>query len=243
MAKIYAHRGASGDAPENTMEAFELAAHQGADGIELDVHLSRDGEIVVIHDETIDRVTGAWGTVGSMSLAELKRYAYNRTHPQFAHAAIPTLREVFEWARPLGMAVNVELKTSPIAYEKLEEKCIELAAKMGMEKLVCYSSFNHRSLLTVKTLDASLPCGLLYEAVMVRPWEYAAALGMDAIHPQFWQLMEPGVVEDTHAAGLAVNPWTVNREVELSRVFDTGVDMVITNFPARARDVQKGLMR
>ena len=234
MQQIYAHRGASGDAPENTLEAFELAVRQGAAGVELDVHLSRDGELVVAHDETVDRVSDGHGRLCDMTVCELKRLRFNRTHPEYAHATLPTLREVFELLRPTGLAVNVELKNSCIDYPGLERRCVELAAELDMTDRVLYSSFNHYSLLRVKALDAALPVGLLYEGTMVEPWRYAKALGADALHPHFTQLQAPNVTADAHAQGVRVNVWTPNAQEDIRFALEAGADIVITNYPERA---------
>ena len=129
---ICAHRGASAYAPENTLEAFELAVQQGAHGVELDVHLTRDKEILVAHDERIDRVSDGIGAICDMTLAEIKRHVFNREHPEYEGARAPTLREVYELLKPTGLYVNVELKNSVKAYPGLEEKCLELAAAMGI---------------------------------------------------------------------------------------------------------------
>ena len=112
--KIWAHRGASGYAPENTLESFELAIEQKADGIELDVQMTKDGELVVIHDETIDRTGNGTGRVQDHTLKELKALNFNKTHPEYASAKIPTLREVYELVKPSGITVNVEMKTGAV---------------------------------------------------------------------------------------------------------------------------------
>ena len=231
---VYGHRGASGYAPENTLEAFELAARQGAHGVELDVHLSRDGELVVAHDETIERVSDGTGRLCDHSLSELKRLRFNKTHPEYQNARIPTLGEVFELLAPTGLKVNVELKNSLIDYPDLEARCVELAARMGMTQRVLYSSFNHHSLLRLKAIDPSIPCGILYECTMVKPWEYAHALGMNALHPHFSELQVPGECDSAHALGLEVNPWTVNDEADILMVCRAGADRLITNYPDRA---------
>lgn len=241
MQKIYAHRGASGYAPENTLEAFELASKQGAHGVELDVHLSRDGEIIVIHDETVDRVADGTGTVNELTLAELKRFCVGKAFEGFDGARIPTLREVYELLAPTGLEVNVELKTNLNMYDGIEQKCADLAAEMGMTDRVLYSSFNHYTLLRVKAIDASLPCGLLYSATMVRPWEYANSLKMDALHPHMAQLLVPGIVADAHANGVMVNPWTVNDAAHLKLVLAMGSDITITNYPDRALEILASL--
>ena len=111
MTKIYAHRGASGYAPENTLEAFYIAMQQGADGIELDVQLTKDGEVVVIHDETINRVSNGKGKVMDYTLAELKQFSFHNHMDMYKNVRIPTLQEVLDLVKPGKMEVNIELKT------------------------------------------------------------------------------------------------------------------------------------
>lgn len=232
---VYAHRGASGYAPENTLEAFSLAVEMGADGVELDAHLTRDGEIVVTHDERIDRVSDGSGRVADMTLAELKRFRFNRTFPEYSGATIPTLREVFELLGPTGLHINVELKNSCIDYPGLERKVIELAAEENILDRIIFSSFNHYSMLRVKRIDSSLYCGLLYEATMVSSWDYAAGLGMDALHPHFSEVLLPGgECGRAHALGIEVNTWTVNAEEDIRSVIRAGADRIISNYPDRA---------
>ncbi len=240
---IYGHRGACGYAPENTLEAFELAAKQGAAGVELDVHLSRDGEVVVAHDETINRVSDGTGYIKDMTLAELKKYRFNKPHPEYKDARLPTLREVFELLKPYGLHVNVELKNSLIDYPGLEKKCIDLAQAVGMADRVLYSSFNHYSLLRVKALNPDAKCGLLYECTMVKPWDYAKSLAMDALHPHFSELQVGGECAAAHALGIEVNPWTVNEEDDLKMVIAAGADRIITNYPDRALSVLKTMQK
>jgi glycerophosphoryl diester phosphodiesterase len=232
---IWAHRGASGYAPENTLEAFQTAIEQDADGIELDVHLSRDGEVMVAHDETVDRVSDGTGRIADMTVAELKKLVFSKTMPAFKEARIPTLREVFALMQPTRLSVNIELKTNVFAYEGIEGKCIALIREYGLQDRVIFSSFNHHSLLNVKRIDAKLPCGILYAGIMVRPWEYARALGFDALHPHYSELAVPREVADSHACGIRVNVWTVNEEERLAQVIAKHPDGIITNFPDRAR--------
>lgn len=123
-SKVWAHRGASAYAPENTLEAFRLGAEQGADGVELDVQLSKDGQLVVIHDETIDRVSDGHGYVRDYTLEELKKFVFNKTHPEYADARIPTLGEVYDLLKPLGLEINVEIKTGIYFTPVLKKSCI-----------------------------------------------------------------------------------------------------------------------
>ena len=229
---IFAHRGASAYAPENTLEAFKMAVDMGAHGVELDVHICRSGELVVAHDETIERVSDGRGWIKDLTLSDLKALRFNRTHPEFADARIPTLQEVFELLRPTGLKINIELKNSLIDYPDLEKKVIELAAKEFSLDRIPFSSFNHTSMLRVKSIDQSLYCGLLYEASLIKPWAYAVALGADAIHPHFSELITPGgECAAAHKAGIQVNTWTVNTREDMANVLKEGADTLITNYP------------
>ena len=140
-----AHRGFhdnQSECPENSLPAFERAIEMGY-GIELDVQLTKDGEMVVVHDEEIDRVSDGSGFVKDYTLAELKNLNFNKTHPEYQNVKIPTLREVYEALKPTGMTINVELKTGIFWYKDLEKKVLELTKEMEMEDRVIYSSFNH----------------------------------------------------------------------------------------------------
>ena len=235
MQQIFAHRGASGAAPENTLEAFDLAVRMGAHGVELDVHLTRDGELVVTHDETVERVSDGQGRVKDLTLKELKAFHFNKTRPGYPDARIPTLLEVFRLLRPTGLAINIELKNSCVDYPGLERRTLELAAREYSMDRILFSSFNHYSMQRVKAMAPEVACGLLYDATLVRPWAYAVALGMDAIHPMFTEALLPGgECAAAHRAGIAVNTWTVNEEEHIRAVLREGADVVITNEPDRA---------
>ena len=233
--RIFAHRGASGHAPENTLEAFDLAARMGADGVELDVHICRTGELVVTHDEAVDRVSDGTGMIRDLSLSELKALHFNRMHPEFMNARLPLLSEVFSLLRPTGLDINIELKNSIVDYPGLERKVLELAAREFSLGRILFSSFNHHSMLRMKQLEPSVPCGLLYEAVLVRPWEYAKKLGMDAVHPHYSEVvLTAGGCAAAHEAGIQVNTWTVNSPDAMDAVLREGADILITNYPDQA---------
>lgn len=235
--KVWAHRGASAYAPENTLEAFALAAEQKADGAELDVQLSKDGELVVIHDETIDRVSEGHGYVKDYTLAELRRYHYNKTHPEYGEAAIPTLAQVYDLLKPAGLEINVELKTGIFFYPGIEEKLYRLEKDMGMEGRIIYSSFNHYSVMKMRTFDPGARVGLLYEDGFQDVPGYAAGLGADALHPAFHNLQYEGYLEACRRHGLKLHVWTVNDEDKMRYLVDERIDAIITNRPDAARRV------
>lgn len=235
--KIWAHRGASGYAPENTLEAFELAIHQNADGIELDIQLTKDGELVVAHDEKIDRVTDGTGWIKNYTLKELKQFRFNRTHPEFTNACIPTLKEVYELMQPTKLTVNVELKTSICFYPGIEEKALKLAKDMQMEERIIYSSFNHYTLKTLKELDSSVRTGLLYEDGWINVPAYGNNIGVNALHPATYLLQYPDFLKDCKKYNLPLHVWTVNTKEHMEKLIKLGVDAIITDFPDIARKI------
>lgn len=239
MTAIWAHRGASAYAPENTLPAFEMAEQMGADGVELDVQLTADGEVVVIHDETLDRTTNGTGAIAQLTLAEIRRFEAANGMPEYAGTTVPTLDEVFEALAPGRMTINVELKNLFEFYPGIERAVLDLIAAHDLSDRVLISSFNHYSLKTVQQIDRELPLALLFSDGIYLPWEYAVEFGAKAIHPHYGFLRIPGLVEYAHAAGVAVNIWTVNEVADLGRVIGAGVDAVITNFPDRALSVRK----
>lgn len=242
-AKIWAHRGASAYAPENTIEAFKLAVEQGADGVELDVQMTKDGQLVVVHDEAIDRVSNGSGLVKDYTLAELRQFTFNKTHPEYENAQIPTLEEVFRFLKPFGTLINVELKTSIFWYEGLEEAVIRLTKEMDMEEQVLYSSFNHMSIAKVKELDPQAHIAILYSEVMVDTVAYGEKIGVEALHPAFWHLKMDNLMEQWVNSGLKVNVWTVNEEEDMRDFIRGGVNALITNYPDRAVNVLKEMNR
>lgn len=232
MTRIWAHRGASADAPENTLEAFDLARTLGAHGVELDVQLSQDGQPVVIHDETLERTAGVSGRVAERSLRELRMLDVSCGMSGYAGARIPTLRDAFELLLPAGMTINVELKTTPAAPRGLERAVVSLVRELDAYEQVICSSFNHVSLRAFR--DSGVRRGLLFDAILIDPWFYASALGMNAIHPSMVNLEVPGLVEECHRRNLAVNPWTLDDPEDIETALSLGVDALITNHPALA---------
>ena len=231
--KIWAHRGASGHAPENTMPAFELAYELGADGIELDVQLTKDGIPVVIHDETVDRVSDGKGRVCDYTLEELKRLNANKNFPAYGKISIPTLEEVYSFIKTTDMTVNLELKNSMIFYERLEEKVIELAQRMGLSDRIIYSSFNHHSMIRIKELAPAAKVAFLYADGIADIEEYGEKYGVYAVHPYMKNTEYPDMVAKCHKKGIRVHVWTVNEEVDIKRMKELGVDAIITNYAER----------
>ena len=234
---VWAHRGASGYAPENTLAAFQKAVDLGADGVELDIQLTKDDQIVVIHDETIDRTSDGKGWVKDYTLEELRAFNYNRTKPEYKHADIPTMREVFELLKPTGLFINIEIKTGVVFYEKIEEKILALAKEMGMEDRVCYSSFNHYTVTRIHELKPDAEVGFLYADGPIDMPSYGVKHGVNALHPALYNLQYDGFVKECKEKGLKLNVWTVNERPYKEMCSQYGVDAIITNYPDIAKEV------
>lgn len=234
---VWAHRGASGYAPENTLAAFQKAVDLGADGVELDIQLTKDDQIVVIHDETIDRTSDGKGWVKDYTLEELRAFNYNRTKPEYKHADIPTMREVFELLKPTGLFINIEIKTGVVFYEKIEEKILALTKEMGMEDRVCYSSFNHYTVTRIHELKSDAEVGFLYADGPIDMPSYGVKHGVNALHPALYNLQYDGFVKECKEKGLKLNVWTVNERPYMEMCCQYGVDAIITNYPDIAKEV------
>lgn len=186
--KIWAHRGCSQRYPENTLLAFEKAAKlDGLAGIELDIQLTKDGELVVIHDERVDRTTEGIGCVKEYTLSELKKlHIYADSNPS---QVIPTMIEVFDLLQERikdGLKINIELKNSIYPYEGMEEKIVELVGRYGLEDKVVYSSFNALSLEKIHALDSQAEIGILDTKVSDCLYKLKGGCGAQALHP-YWQ--------------------------------------------------------
>ncbi len=228
---IMAHCGASGYAPENTLAAFRLAYQMGADGIELDVHFSKDRQVVVTHDDNVKRVTGYQGMVSDLTLEQLKKLDFSNFMAGYKGEQIPTFEEVLEYIKTTNMMINVELKTNHENPNGLEEATHALVQKYEMEDRIIYSSFNHYSLLQMKKVAPHMPCGVLYDEKMAMPWKYAKSLGLDAIHPHFPSINQPDYMENCSNENILCNCWTVNQKSDIEAMLQANVSGIITNYP------------
>ena len=240
MTEIWGHRGAYHFAPENTLTSFQTAVDMGADGVELDIQLTKDGELVVVHDETIDRVSNGHGYVKDYTLSDLKKFNFNKrgiTEPLFME--IPTLTEVFELLKPNELTINVELKTGIVWYEGIEEKALKLAGSFGLLERIVWSSFNHYSVQKIKRLEPSVRIALLCGGGILITGEQCEKTGAEALHPGTRQLSYPGLVDDCRSRGIKVRPYTVDSPEDLRHAFELGVDAVFTNRIDVAREERK----
>jgi glycerophosphoryl diester phosphodiesterase len=233
---IFAHRGASAHAPENTLAAFNLAIEQGADGIELDVKLSRDGHVVVIHDPTVDRTTGANGRVKDMTLDELRTMGAGSFFADtFKDEKIPTLEEVFESVGKKTI-INVELTNYTTRHDQLVESVCMLVKRFGLQKRILFSSFLGSNLSKSRSYLPNVPTGLLALDGIPGAWHrsFGFAFGKyDALHPHLKDATQDQRYF-VHRLNRRVHVWTVNEEDDMRRLFRWGVDAIFTDDPQLA---------
>lgn len=236
---IFAHRGASAHAPENTLSAFKLAIEHGADAIELDAKLSADGEVVVIHDQTVDRTTNGHGAVGKLKLDELKSLdAGIRFGSEFSGERIPTLVEVFETVGQ-QLFINIELTNYASPNDGLVDRVVELVKRFHLEDRILFSSFHARNLARAGSLLPEVPCGML-AAEGWAGWVARSAIrrraAPHALHPYFTDVSR-ALVEKNHGWNRRIFVWTVNDNQEMIRLFNLGVDGIFTDDPHLAWQV------
>ncbi len=229
---IIAHRGDSANAPENTLAAFRMAAEKGADAIEFDVKLSADGEVIVLHDQTVDRTTDGRGDVRRLPLAALRDLeAGARFKERFPGERIPTLEEVFE-AVGTRLHMNIELTNYATPGDALVEKVAALVRKHAMQERVLFSSFFACNLRRAKALLPEAPRGqLAWRGWLGWPARTFGWRGQFALHPYLTDVT-PALVSHLHRAGKRVFVWTVNAEADMNHLLSLGVDGIFTDDPA-----------
>ena len=237
LPAVIAHRGASAAAPENTLAAFTLAAPLGADAVELDVKLSKDGAPIIMHDPTVDRTTDGRGRVADLTLAELKRLdAGAKKGAAFAGERVPTLAEVFE-AIGDKMWINVELTNYTTRGDGLERVVVELIGKMNMRRRVLLSSFDPLAIRAVKVFDPGLPVAQLTAQrlpIYLREAWLAPFAPHEARHPDVAQFKRKGAAYYKRR-GYRLNVWTTNEPDDMKWFAAQGVDGLITDVPDVAR--------
>jgi len=225
---VIAHRGASAYRPENTLSAYALAVTQAADMIEIDLHCTRDGAVVVAHDAELERIGGR-GEIGAASLAELRRLDAGAGEP------VPTLDEVLD-AFGARIPFNLELKQgSGGPYAGLPSRAVEGVMVRGLLGRTLFSSFYDPVLHELRGLSADARIALLLSRRSPQRWvERAHALGAEAVNPEL-PLVDREFVERAHGEGLAVYVFTVDPAPEMQRLLELGVDGLFTNVPDRMR--------
>ena len=236
---VIAHRGASGQRPENTLAAYALAVDQGADMVEIDLHASQDGAIVIAHDAELAELGGE-GTIGERTLAELKRLEAGRT--EAGPERIPTLDEVLD-AFGETVPFNLEIKAGPQGpYPGLEAAALEAVESRGLLNRTLFSSFGDSVLAELRRLSATARLAVLVDPRQPEPrrmLERAERVGAEAVNPHF-SLASPDRIREAHDAGLAVYAYTVDAPDRMAQLVDSGIDGLFTNWPDRMRAVVDG---
>lgn len=242
MMTIVAHRGYSGCYPENTMLSFQKAVEAKTDEIELDVQLTKDHQVVVIHDERVDRTTDGVGNVRDYTLKEIQKLDASKAgNGQFSSQRIPSFEEYCEWASGQPVVTNIELKTGIVYYPDIEQKTIDILEKYQLVGKVMFSSFNHLSLVNAKQIRPEIPVGALVgKNGIVNAGFYCKKFGFEFYHPSY-EALDDEKVKEIHDHGILMNVWTVNGMCELEKLQRWGVRGVITNFPTVCRAYVRGL--
>ena len=230
---IYAHRGSSGTHPENTLSAFKHAANLPIQGVEFDVHLTKDCKLVVIHDEKINRTSNGKGFIKDLTLEELRTYDFGSWFSQeFKGEKIPLLSEVLQVFSDTNHHINIELKTDVIAYEGIVEKTLQLLESMGLQSRVVISSFNHDTIREVKQLAPHIETATLSMKEFADPFEYVHTIPADALHLSLRTARRPST-EKVIRQGVPVRVFTVNHIKHIAPLKNIGVHAIFTDFPEK----------
>lgn len=237
--QIFAHRGFSSQYPENTMTAFRKALEVGADGIELDARLTADGQIVIMHDPTVDRTTNGKGKVRNLTLAEIRGLdAGIKKGMVFENERVPLLEEVFA---ELGgkLLLNVELCNYDEGDERfLSNQVVDLVEKYRLTESVILSSFRFNNLVYVKDKNPSISCGLIAKQGLLGCWARGVlvhSVSVDALHPYYTDVT-PTLIRREQQCGRKVRAWTVNAPNLIRQVYDMGVDAIFTDNPQETHE-------
>lgn len=236
---IIGHRGYNAKYTENTLESFIEALKAGADGIELDVHLTKDGEVVVFHDFDLSRMTKESGYIFEFTLEDLKEIKLENNH------SIPTLREVLEKLiqykdnySKSEITLNVEFKAGSQMYPDIEEKVMEICYDKLSYNEIVFSSFDHQCLVEIKSLDQQAQIGVLTTAALVEPWLYVNRIKGDYYHPHYLSLSEKNLKEMIQNK-LLINTYTLNDMTLGKQLMKAGIHMIITDEVEKMLDLRK----
>ncbi|WP_082233919.1 glycerophosphodiester phosphodiesterase [Halobacillus massiliensis] len=236
MAKtlIYAHRGASRMAPENTMAAYQLASDAGADGLEIDVQLTKDNIPVLIHDETVRRTTNGTGFVQDYTGEQIKKLdAGSWFSTKYSDCSILTLEEFLCWFKPLPMVLNVELKTNVIEYKKIEEIVLDLLKKYDVLYRTVISSFNLNSVTRVHELNKKVPTAFLTSTARRNLPNFAQEHGASDLHVKY-RLLDRKLLDQCQKEKMPLRVYTINRYSYMAKCFRLGCDGIFTDVPHQA---------
>lgn len=235
---VIAHRGGRKWAPENTMIGFKKSMDAGCDGVELDIHRCKSGELVVIHDETLDRTTDGKGLVKDCTYDEIKKLSAGKWYgKEFESERVPLLSEVLD-AFDGKMLVNIEIKNTPIEYVGIEDDLINLLKNYKHPEKIMISSFDHELIRRIHKKSPIYEVAFLDASIIADVGEYGKKLGATAWNAAHYEL-RPDAVERAQKAGLSVNVWTVDGSADWKRAMEWNVDGIVTDDPAGLIDFLK----
>ncbi|MYL46716.1 glycerophosphodiester phosphodiesterase [Virgibacillus halodenitrificans] len=239
MTLIFAHRGSAGTHPENTFAAYLEAERVGVDGIELDVQLTKDNQIVVIHDSTVNRTTNGIGKVKDYTLEEIKQLDNGSWFaPEFDGEKVPTLTEVLEWLQTNKLLLNIELKNETNIVPYLEELVIKEIEKHNLVERVIISSFNHYSIRKINKLNSKIECAILFLEKLYEPWNYATTVRAKGLH-SYNPKTSDAMIREAQERGYPVRVFTVNKEERMQQLIAQGCSAIFTDYPERALQVRE----
>ncbi len=227
MTKIIGHRGYAALYPENTMLSFKKAYEHGADGIELDIHMSVDKEIIVIHDPSLNRTTNQKGRVNQLTLDEIKNARIKNGLFKITDEQVPTLKEVMDWIITTDMTLNIEIKG--VTEGVLEDGLLKLLSHYDMKERIIISSFNLESLLYIEKIDSSYETALLTDKDLGEPWIYLESHGIKSVHPYGKSYMTDAKRLEVVRYNLPARVYTVNRAKEIQYWLEEEIDAIITD--------------
>jgi glycerophosphoryl diester phosphodiesterase len=234
---VIAHRGASGNAPENTMAAFRKAVALGATFIETDLQLSRDARFVAIHDATVNRTTNGQGAVHDMTLAELRKLdAGSWFGSEFGGERIPTLEEILEFSKKNDVVFYLEIK--PAGSWGGEHALIGALRESGEIPRAVVISFDPSIVMSLRKIEPTLMTGLLYDGQLDNPLEKAVAIGARQLAVR-GDLVTPAMLAEAKKKDLQVVCWTVNHPAHMRMLAAAGVDGIMSDYPDRLVAVVK----
>ena len=229
---LYAHRGFSGKYPENSPLAFRKAAEETTvDGIESDVHIAKDGTLVIMHDATVDRTSDRSGWIKNFTYEELLQLDIGSwKSPEFSGQHIWTLAQLLDFCRDTKLLLNLELKNYEVFYEGLEARVIREITERKMEEQVSVSSFNHISMQAFKMLNPDIETGLLYDKPYLDMDAYITRSNADNMHPRYMLMQyQPELIQLYHDHNMKINVWTVDDPADILDMVERGVDGLISN--------------
>lgn len=232
--KIWGHRGSSHAFMENSMAAFRQAISDGADGVEIDVQQTKDGKLIVFHDEKLKRLTDSDKCIWGTTWAELQSLNLGNSSEK-----IPSLEEVLVLFKTTDLTVNIELKNNLFLYHGMEKDIFKMVSDFDMQDQVLYSSFNHESVAKMVGLAGGENCAILTSDIHVEPWKYIKQLGVKSYHPMINSLQQKNLIQNIRANDLKVNVWTADHPAHIYAALLLEVDAIITNEPKRAVELRE----